>query len=56
MTEREIEISTVEKVLDIIRDLQLKSEFPTPEDWANYFKSQHLIQIIKDAFGMGMEH
>lgn len=40
----------VEKVLDIIRSLQLDSEFPTPEDWANFFKSLDLIRRIKDAF------
>ena len=52
MTEREIEIATVEKVLNIIRSLQLNSEFPTPEEWANFFKSLLLIQKIKEAFGM----
>lgn len=50
MTKREIEIETVEKVLDIIRSLQTNSEFPTPEEWANFFKSLDLIRRIKDAF------
>lgn len=53
MTKREIEIATVEKVCDIIRDLQLTSEYPTPEEWANFFKSCMLVQKIKDEFGMG---
>ena len=52
MSEREIEIATIEKVCDIIRSLQLKSEFPTPEEWANFFKSCMLVQKIKDEFGI----
>lgn len=51
-SESEIELATLQRVFRVIRDLQLKSEFPTPEEWANFFKSFDLVQKIKDEFGM----